>query len=318
MTPIQNNKSILATTVNMSPKELFCITSKSYTDLMTSSLRDLYESKRFSDVTLVTEDQKFVKAHKFILSANSDLFKTILENKDIESSTVFLRGIKYSTLLPIVEFCYIGRADVDQDCVTEFIETAKDLKVSEFLKAEQRPTKDPLQHTQTDTTTANDNVDGNIEESDIKPSFITSLNAGGCFDKAIKNENGIINGPVKCEHCDVVCSHIGNLRRHVKNKHDGIKFSCSECDYKATQKLDIKRHKEYKHEGKRFNCEECNHKSTTKGSLKIHIDAIHRGIKYPCHSCEYKATTPGSLNIHIGTKHCVKIANPFVDTASLF
>ena len=292
----------------MQSKELFCITSKSYQDLITFSLRELYDTKKFSDVTLVTEDQKVIRAHKFILSANSDIFKTILENKEIDSASVFLRGVSSTTLLPIVEFCYTGRVDVDQDCVAEFIETAADLKISEFLKADQVPPGDPLEDVppSVDNDGTSNNNDGKNEGKDVKPTLSTlqSLDEmGGFLHKSIKKEVGIENGPVKCEHCDVICSHLGNLKRHVKNKHDGVKFFCSECDYKATQKTDIKRHKEYKHEGMRINCDECDHKATTKGSLKLHVDAIHKKIRYPCHSCEYKATTPGSLNLHIQTKH---------------
>ena len=298
----------------MHSKEMFSITSKSYHNLITSSLRELYESKKFSDVTLVTEDQKIIKAHKFILSANSDMFKTILEEKEIDSSTVFLRGVSFSSLLPIVEFCYMGKADVEQDCVTKFIETAADLKVSEFLKVDKESLEDPLAVVEASVsnvegTESSNNYDAkNVDEMptlSTLESLDESLDEIGPLHKSIKEEIGIENGPVKCAHCDVICSHIGNLKRHIKNKHDGIKFYCSECDYKATQKTDIKRHKEYKHEGIRVTCDECGHKSTTKGALKIHVDSIHKKIRYPCHSCEYKATTAGSLNLHIQSKHTI-------------
>ena len=155
----------------MQSKELFCITSKSYQDLITFSLRELYDTKKFSDVTLVTEDQKVIKAHKFILSANSDIFKTILENKEIDTASVFLRGVSSTTLLPIVEFCYTGRVDVDQDCVAEFIETAADLKISEFLKADQVQPGDPLEDVppSVDNDGTSNNNDGKNEGKDVKP-----------------------------------------------------------------------------------------------------------------------------------------------------
>ena len=308
----------------MSLKEMFSITSRSYHDLVTLSKRELFDSKKFSDVTLVTEDQKIIKAHKFILSANSDMFKAILENKEINSSTVFLRGVSFSSLLPLVEFCYTGKADVEQDCVAEFLETAADLKISEFLKAEKVSQDDPVegilkvhkvspedQLAVVEDSIGNvigietsNNYDGkNMDEMPKLSTLESPDEIGQSLHKSIKKEIGIEDGPVKCEHCDVVCSHIGNLKRHIKNKHDGVKYFCSECDYKATQKLDIKRHKEYKHEGIRFTCDECGHKSTTKGALKIHVDSIHKKIRYPCHSCEYKATTSGSLNLHMQSKH---------------
>ena len=40
----------------------------------TELLRTLLETKRFSDVTLVSDDQHQIKAHKFILSASSSIF----------------------------------------------------------------------------------------------------------------------------------------------------------------------------------------------------------------------------------------------------
>ena len=295
---------------------MFCITSKSYHDLVTSSMRELHDTKKFSDVTLVTEDQQIIKAHKFILAANSEMFKAILENKEIDSSTVFLRGVLSSTLLSIIEFCYTGRADVDQDHVTEFLETAADLKISEFLKMTHGQSEvlegDQESTEKVDRIKTSNNNDGTNEDMDVKPVFGLGKNLddmGGIVHKSIKKEIGIENGPVKCEHCDVICSHIGNLKRHVKNKHDGVKFACNECDYRATQKTDIKRHTEYKHQGIRFTCDECGYKATTKGALKIHVDAIHKKIRYPCHSCEYKATTPGSLNLHIQSKHNKVIIN---------
>ena len=41
-------------------------------------VKDLYEHKQFSDVTLISEDYKQVHAHKFILSSSSSLFAKIL------------------------------------------------------------------------------------------------------------------------------------------------------------------------------------------------------------------------------------------------
>ena len=51
-----------------------------------------------------------------------------------------------------------------------------------------------------------------------------------------------------CDQCDYKGTHKGNLLRHIKSRHEGLKFSCDQCDYNATQKGDLLRHKKSKHE----------------------------------------------------------------------
>ena len=43
------------------------------------SFRNLRKEEHFYDVTLVSDDQQFVSAHKLILSASSEFFKNILK-----------------------------------------------------------------------------------------------------------------------------------------------------------------------------------------------------------------------------------------------
>ena len=44
-----------------------------FTDHVQGLLRDLYEFDHFTDVTIVCDDQKMLKAHRFILNASSDM-----------------------------------------------------------------------------------------------------------------------------------------------------------------------------------------------------------------------------------------------------
>ena len=47
------------------------------------SFKELFESKKFSDVTLISDDQHQFKAHKFILSSCSAMFQSLLENDEV-------------------------------------------------------------------------------------------------------------------------------------------------------------------------------------------------------------------------------------------
>ena len=126
----------------------FTIASHNRNDEMKGLLEQLYTDKKFSDVTLVTDDQVVVPCHKFILSANSEVFRTVLENtsidhktkfldksqkiQNIDNKTIFLRGITHTILEQILKFCYTGLVDVDQEKVIEFFAAASDLKISQL------------------------------------------------------------------------------------------------------------------------------------------------------------------------------------------
>ena len=55
-------------------------------------LSELHTSSSFSDVTLVCADQTQFKAHKFVLSACSSVFRNILGSNDINKSPNFVSG----------------------------------------------------------------------------------------------------------------------------------------------------------------------------------------------------------------------------------
>ncbi|XP_032456544.1 speckle-type POZ protein B-like [Nasonia vitripennis] len=71
---------------------------------------DLYESKKFSDVSLISEG-KTVKAHKVILANGSAVFNTMFDADMMEKqrNTVVINDIKYDVLVELLRFIYCGR-----------------------------------------------------------------------------------------------------------------------------------------------------------------------------------------------------------------
>ena len=49
-----------------------------------------------------------------------------------------------------------------------------------------------------------------------------------------------------------------------------VGYSCKQCDHKATSKGDLAKHKRSVHEGVKYPCEQCDHKATSKGDLAQH------------------------------------------------
>ena len=87
-------------------------------------MKEMMIDKDFSDVTLVTEDKKQIKANINILSACSPIFKDILKKEKVSSTVMYLRGIQYSEMDSIMQFIYLGEATFYEERMDEFISVA--------------------------------------------------------------------------------------------------------------------------------------------------------------------------------------------------
>ena len=68
------------------------------------------KSQFLSDVTLVSDDKIPFFAHKYVLSASSPVFKTVLLNKSQSNPLIYLRGVIHQELESILQFIYLGEA----------------------------------------------------------------------------------------------------------------------------------------------------------------------------------------------------------------
>ena len=70
------------------------------------TIRNLANDSLFTDVTLLSNDYKRTKAHKVILSANSNFFRQVFSETSTEKPLLFLKGIQHSELQAIVIYLY--------------------------------------------------------------------------------------------------------------------------------------------------------------------------------------------------------------------
>merc|ERR1712243_492935 len=75
----------------------------------------LRSRSEFHDVTLVSDDQKQISAHKVVLSVCSDFFNTILEKNKHSHPMICLDGISSAQLENILDYIYFGEVQVYQD-----------------------------------------------------------------------------------------------------------------------------------------------------------------------------------------------------------
>ena len=113
-------------------QEKFNLTWHTYTDHLREMLHNMMSSEELTDVTLVSEDKKMFKAHKVVLSACSSLFKSIINDSNLSSPIIYLRGIQSLEIESILQFIYLGEATFYQERMNEFIDVAKSLEVKEI------------------------------------------------------------------------------------------------------------------------------------------------------------------------------------------
>ena len=106
----------------------------------------------------------------------------------------------------------------------------------------------------------------------------------------------------RCEACEYSTDLVSNLKAHVKQVHEGVKYQCDQCDYKATRH-NLKIHVDNIHLGLRFKCESCEHVSTTRANLKIHNKTKHGGVRIQCNKCDFATFYISNLRTHLNTVH---------------
>jgi len=241
------------------------------------TFQNLLSDQDFTDITLACVGNKQIKAHKVILSACSPFFRNLILSNPHQHPLVYLRGVKYSDLLSIIQFIYLGQTQVEQNNFDTFMLTAKELEIKGLItdlnnreKKHQTPEiqekQEPKEQEDWDRShfqnpTMDDNaivVDGDEIESNsqqeneyegpIYNPFIQSFNfpntPRGNFQtkRAVSHEKRHA-----CDQCDYRGLTPQHVREHKMSIHEGIKFSCDLCDKVYSHPNNLRTHKKTKH-----------------------------------------------------------------------
>ena len=93
------------------------------------TFRDLWSNKSFTDVTLATEDDQQIDAHKIILSTSSPFFKNIFEKNPHQKPLLYLKDVSYSELRKVLEYIYLGECELNSDRLNAFLSVGEALQI---------------------------------------------------------------------------------------------------------------------------------------------------------------------------------------------
>ena len=102
---------------------------KDFLSEVRQSFSKLRQEKVLCDITLMSEDDIFFKAHKVVLSSFSKFFKKLFTSQDYQNQLIYLSNIHSSQLSSIMDYIYNGEVKIEQKCLEKFLSNSKTLKV---------------------------------------------------------------------------------------------------------------------------------------------------------------------------------------------
>ena len=92
--------------------EKYTLNWQTFSEHLQLMFKDLYQEGRYTDVTLVSDDQTQFKAHKIVLRACSPVFKKIIDNNPSQHPLIYLRGIQSYEVDSILQYMYLGEGRI--------------------------------------------------------------------------------------------------------------------------------------------------------------------------------------------------------------
>ena len=245
--------------------EKFCLKWNDFQQNIISFYHDLRKDSDLCDVTLVCEDNHQLKAHKIILIACSPFFSSVLKRNKHSHPMIYMRGIKAKDLEAIVDFMYLGEANIYQDDLDNFLALADDLQLKGLSKG-QNNTKD-------------DDQDKLIEPKQHKPQRKHILGPDDKFYQSSASEEIQIKAVDTYEDNIIIPVDTGMLHSPTDTNKEDIKAQLDSMMVKAE-------------DGEtKWICTICGKAAKGKDwgiaqyNMRKHIETHMEGLSYPCKQC---------------------------------
>ena len=263
--------------------EKLCVKWQDFQYNTAHTFRSLRKEPDFADVTLVSEDNNKIKAHRVILARSSPIIKSMLDEIEHSHPLIYMRGIKFKDLSYLVDFIYHGETNVNQEDLQRFMGLAQEFKVR-GLESNELP--EELKHRTTNTThqpkkqhkpkfkqhQGEDSVDPLEFNVSVKVESEKPTDIGVFENKAFPNEEttiiqtdsqisdlkkeikAMIEPSERGPSCKV-CGHTAAKKKkvylvsHIESKHMNVGFPCINCENSKVynSRRNLSQHKAYKH-----------------------------------------------------------------------
>ena len=246
--------------------EKFSLKWNDFESTVSNSFGLLRQEKDFFDVTLVSDDERQIPAHKLVLSACSDFFKSILRNNSHSNPLLYLSGIHSTNLSLILDYIYQGEVQIYQEHLDSFLEVANKLKIQGLI-------------TDTEGSSTCDVKQEEYEDLDKTEIIFNArdIEAAKCDDKKVVGV-GRKNQP-RSERTVAVTVNDNSAAEEAIQEHlgreDGV-YCCRVCNYRSKDKTRVTNHIETHIEGLSYSCSVCQKTFRSKDCLRKHKSNVHK------------------------------------------
>ena len=239
-------------------QEKFCLKWNDFHSTVSGSFGQLRKEEDFYDVTLVSDDESQLAAHKLVLSACSSFFKTILKKNTHSHPLIYLSGVNSANLCFILDYIYEGEVQIYQEELDNFLDAAQKLKIKGLI-SDTKVQEEGLKQEK--------NIDliADVEEESVIPSVakparhkpnvsssfkkdVARIDLSGTsnleeVDQKIEELTDRINGVWTCKACGKISQRKRDLGWHIETHLEGLSFSCNECDKTFRSRSVLDHHK---------------------------------------------------------------------------
>ena len=249
--------------------ETFCLKWNEFEVNIRESFKELRDGHNHFDVTLATDDGNQIKAHKIILSAGSTFFSEIFKNIKHQNPFIYLKGIKRVELEHIIDFLYNGEANIGQEELNNFLETAQELGVKGLLSNGKDEKERKQEIDITDVKIRSKEISGSCNAS--SENVVVSL--VDFEDDFEHNHSDLVQAPQNNYQLDP--NQDLDFQIETMLMKNGGAWQCKVCGKTTNQKRDLKRHAEMHIDGVSHLSGFCNKTFPTRNSLRMHKQRKH-------------------------------------------
>ena len=249
--------------------EKFCLKWNDFQNTVSQSFGALRQEKDFFDVTLVSDDEVQIPAHKLVLASCSTFFKSILKTNEHSHPLLYLSGLNSRSLGYILDYMYQGEVKIVQGHLDSFLDSAQKLKIKGLQAQNSHGEADEVEY--------------GTSEEDGRLKDYTSL----------QNSKEELFSPG-----DQFVNSVSVPDKHVTNKIHMDTIEESEIDLKINELLSK--------ENGILTCIICGKSKTSKdiSNMRRHVETHIEGLSYPCQMCGKQFKSRNAFNCHKSQNRC--------------
>jgi len=254
--------------------EKFALQWNDFQNNIIASCRNFRDGQDFANVTLVSEDNQQVEAHKILLSSSSSFFMDILKKNKHDHPLIYMRGVEHRNLISLLDFMYYGEVSIDQDELERFLILAEELKLKGLTGSQKQREKDK-ETIKYEVPVQDKQDENNLVSTPISRKTAVKLSPGkdivefspSLSDNSIANERNVVNitgegelnttidgmvgridGSWTCTMCGKTAKTKQNLKSHIENNHiEGVLHQCNKCQKQYKSRSNLQSHKYQSH-----------------------------------------------------------------------